>query len=354
MHPSMSFTRTLHVLTFPAVTVRYDATGQPMSLIDIRPMDMGDVMDGTIRVYRRNPWVFVSILAALIGIPTFFSQIANKYFIGIYTQVMTAANVQGWEPGVWKAFISPEALTAEGVMLLMGFVMFFLQPMASAVMVHAVSETILGRGVDFSRSFQAVKSKFGTIILAYFLYVLLILALLAPSIISVFAMIAQGKFYDIMPIFLVLFFLGSYLMFFFSIKFLFIPQSVVLDGTQAVGSLMRSYGLTSGYWWRTLGIYIFISFVVGIIVGLLGQTVTVLDLALRQVEQIPKYAVVSLGAAIDTALALFLNPIISIATTLMYYDLRIRKEGFDVILLASSLLGGASGREKQGEEVPIG
>jgi hypothetical protein len=326
-----------------------------MSLIDIRPMDMGDILDGTIRVYRRNPWVFVSILAALIGIPTFFSQIANRYFFGIYAQVISPSNMQNFSPESLRAFISPEALMAEGVMILMGLVMFFLQPMASAVMVHAVSETILGREVSFARSFQTVKPSFGTIILAYFLYVVIILAILAPM---VGALVWMGMKPDdvflVMPIFIIVMLACSILMFFFSVKFLFIPQAVVLDGTQAVGSLGRSYRLTAGYWWRILGIYIFISFIVGIIVGLLSQAVSVVELGLRAVEQIPKPLIVSLGAAVNTALALFLNPVVSIATTLMYYDLRIRKEGFDVILLASSLLGGASGREEQGVDVPIG
>lgn len=42
---------------------------QSESLIELRPMDLGDILDGTIRVYRSKPWLFVSIIAVLAGIP---------------------------------------------------------------------------------------------------------------------------------------------------------------------------------------------------------------------------------------------------------------------------------------------
>ena len=50
---------------------------QPESLIHLRPMDLGDILDGTIRVYRSRPWLFVSIIAVLAGIPMAIIQISG-------------------------------------------------------------------------------------------------------------------------------------------------------------------------------------------------------------------------------------------------------------------------------------
>ncbi len=44
-----------------------------------------------------------------------------------------------------------------------------------------------------------------------------------------------------------------------------------------------------------------------------------------------------LVTAVLAATSLLASPILSIGTTFMYYDLRVRREGFDVELMADSL-----------------
>jgi hypothetical protein len=129
---------------------------------------------------------------------------------------------------------------------------------------------------------------------------------------------------------------------------------VVLDDTSAVDSLRRSFGLSGGYWWRTFGTYILITFIINVIGFLLGQSGNIVEILLRLIPGIPPSVVGAVGAAIFTAVSLLLNPITWIVTTLMYYDLRIRKEGFDVILLASSLMGSPVERSLTTDQIPIG
>jgi hypothetical protein len=49
-----------------------------------------------------------------------------------------------------------------------------------------------------------------------------------------------------------------------------------------------------------------------------------------------------MGSVASSVLVIFIYPLIGICTALLYYDARIRKEGFDLQVLASELEG-ASG-----------
>jgi len=152
---------------------------------------------------------------------------------------------------------------------------------------------------------------------------------------------------------LITFFFCFVFIFYFMIKFLFIPQAVVLDDVGAVNALRRSFSLTSGYWWRTFGIYILILLIVSIIIGLLTRSIDLVEIGLRAIPGITQTVSIAIGSIIATAMSIAINPITSIATTLLYYDLRVRKEGFDMVLLSESLKGEEDVTDPF-QQVPIG
>jgi len=38
-------------------------------IIELRPMDVGDILDSTIRIYRAAPWTLIGIWAVIVGVP---------------------------------------------------------------------------------------------------------------------------------------------------------------------------------------------------------------------------------------------------------------------------------------------
>lgn len=337
------------------MTVRYDENGQPLSLIDIRPMDLADILDGTIRVYRRNPWVFIIILAVIVGVPIFITQFANYYIQEAITQAQIHLAEATSESAMeaLRAFRAPETVTAAAVIGVVNILMFFLTPLAQAAMVHAVSETILGREVGFVESLRAIREKIWRVILAYVLYVIIMFAFFLPFLLFVVieplsphrAGLALGLF--------LLFPVCFFFLFYFIVKFLFLPQAIVLDDVGAVEALKRSFRLTSGYWWRIFGIYLVVAVLVAIVVSLLNLLVYVVDWGMAQIVQ-AEYLSLAVGSLVKTVINVVVNPITWIATTLLYYDLRIRKEGFDLVLLAASLGGGEGESRDPWEGAPVG
>jgi hypothetical protein len=321
------------------MAVGFDEDGNLMSLIDIRPMDLGDILDGTIRVYRKRPWVFVAILAIIVSVPMFVTQVATTYMMNLGLEILNSIRISG-AMDLSGVVTSREYINASAAMLVSGFLLFFLAPIAQAAMVYTVSETILGREVDVSRSLNHIKPISGVIIFAYFLYLLIAIGVLAV-VMGIIALITMAvgiqNTLEVVSIAMFLLLIYSLFITFLTVKYMFIPQSVVLDNTSAAVGLKRSYGLSTGYWWRTFGIYVVISLVVGIISGLLGQGIKLIEVGINHIPGVTSMIGLALGGVIMTCISLFLNPVTFIASTLMYYDLRIRKEGFDLVLLSESI-----------------
>jgi hypothetical protein len=96
----------------------------------------------------------------------------------------------------------------------------------------------------------------------------------------------------------------------FIVRWLFIPQAVMLDGANAAAALRLSAGLVRGNWWRTFGR------VAAVAILVFAANVMVLGLIARGPIEIYMLVSAILGA--------FTLPYFSIAITLSYLDLKAR------------------------------
>jgi hypothetical protein len=121
---------------------------------------------------------------------------------------------------------------------------------------------------------------------------------------------------------------GIYLL----VRFLFVTQVIVLERTDVAGAFSRSSDLVKDAWWRVFGHFLLFNLpaIPGIIVvGLVRQVL----------------AHAASGTAADVWILIatgFLIPLIIFpipisATVMLYYDLRVRKEGFDLERAAAAV-----------------
>jgi hypothetical protein len=89
--------------------------------------------------------------------------------------------------------------------------------------------------------------------------------------------------------------------------------------------------LTHGSFWRIVLFY----FVIGLVSGILSDTLTLLT------GLVAGAAPLSTRTAIEVlaggVVQIFTSPFILILLTLLYYDIRIRREAFDIEMLAQSI-----------------
>ena len=254
--------------------------------LKLRPMDVGDLLDETFALYRQNFSLFAGIAAVFI--------IPETIITAIVTGVFTAS---GPAAGSVLLFIFG---------LLLGYLF---QELTTAALALAISARYLDRAITVGEAYASVGVS---------TFVTLIVALIIEGV-----LVVVGFFLLVIP--------GIYL----AVSFVFVAQTVVLERTGAWQGLQRSRELVRGSWWRVFFIWLLVSVLVGILTAIV-QGVFHAIVALAGASGVTTSVISSIASG---ATSIFLLPVQLGALTLLYYDLRIRKEGFDIELAAMSLEG---------------
>jgi hypothetical protein len=256
-------------------------------------MDYGDILDFSIKLYTRNFWPL--LLAFLLPyLPVQLLQIA----------------AQSWWATAPGQLFGPQMATSVGSSLLAVIGSIIAYPFALAATTQGISEAYLGRRPTLRSCYAGVVKRFWPLLGAVMLALLLTVG---------------GFLLLVIP--------GIYLY----IIYLFVAQAVVLENLVGWDALKRSSQLVSGYFWKCLLVILIVSIIVQVISWIaLAPLTVVFGLAAARGEsptlasQIP---LIIVGAIVG----LLLGPFQIIARTLLYYDLRIRKEGFDLQVMAESI-----------------
>ncbi len=119
--------------------------------------------------------------------------------------------------------------------------------------------------------------------------------------------------------------------FFVLIKMCLGIQTVILERLSPIAAFRRSWRLTSGSFWRIFLFYLVIGVVSGILSGILNGVAELI------VGTAPAITQSSIQVLITGVIDIFTSPFILILLTLVYYDIRIRREAFDIEMLAQSI-----------------
>src|SRR6266550_552978 len=252
----------------------------------LRPLGVGDVLDRTFTVYRSKPLIFIGI-SAIWYLLLFLVFIVLGAII--FAGSLSAFARQATTP-------SPD-LVAGAIVGIIGFgivavvVAIFLFSAQSAGIVHAAARRYLAREVTIGESFRAGLS-------------------------------AAGR----------LFFAG--LLVFLAIAALWLLVFVVGGIAAAVG---RSWRLSSGSRWRIIGIQALLG-ILNLVLSLLIGGIFGGLAAAGQTEQPGQFGVSTVvQTLVNLASTIIWAPVEWIAFTILYYDLRVRKEAFDLQLAAEAL-----------------
>jgi len=103
---------------------------------------------------------------------------------------------------------------------------------------------------------------------------------------------------------------------------------VALEEAGPLRALVRSWRLTAGSAWRTLGILFLVTLAVAVIGGLLSEILglALADLVFGESSQAALLVRTVIGALLSVAFA----PLLPLALTVLYFDQRVRREAFDL------------------------
>ena len=316
-----------------------------------RQLGLGELLDESFRLFRSNFVTFVAI-AALVLVPyqliSFALQLPFQNRIFSLTTQLNAGGVNPQSPFSVLGELAFWYLGLLGVGLLYGVVF---QPLLQGALTHVVAERYVGNEASVGSSFGAALRRAPALIgsrLLPTLVALLGFGLIGGGFAAGIAVLFSRAFADpdaasgAANSAIALSFLGVGLIFALTIvalllytRIFFTPQAVMIENQGAWASLKRSWSLTRGYFWRTVGYLLVITILVWVLVAIPSAIFTV-PLTVLGVDRQVQLLVTTV---VNTVFSVLATPFSLICYTLMYFDVRIRKEGFDIEQHTSAMLG---------------
>ena len=292
----------------------------------LRPTSVIDQLDLAFRLYRRQFVTFIGIVAVL-QVPLLFirSLYSLAYVLPFYETLLAAAEREDadalTDTGLWgPVILGFVALTALNALV---------DTLITGALAYAVSRAYLGRPTDILGAYDYLAHGPRLLsLLGAAMFVALATGVVAfgAGIVSV---VVPCSVCLMLPLALVVW---VYL----TLRFLALPQVVVLEDRGPLEAIGRTWRLVSGHLWRALGLVILVGLVTYIIPAGLDL---VMQVGLGSLPLSPA-AAVFLQGAFTGLFQIAVLPILLGTRTLFYYDVRIRKEGYDLRMHAERLTGG--------------
>ena len=274
---------------------------------ELRPLRVGEILDVSIKVYTRHAKTLFKLVVMLV---------APVQLVGAIVLISTAPNAAALNP--FAAFDPanqqlPTEFTEQDVYafiagnLLVAVLGVVAALLATAACFHAISSAYLGAPVDWRQSLSLATKRLHS--------------LLWLSVITLVA-ILLGTLACIVP--------GIWLY----VSFAVAVPALLSEDLRGIKALRRSFGLVQSRWWPTAAIVILGFLLAGLVSSMLTSVMTLLLFTDLGDSLVASATVTSVANTIAGVIA---TPFQAAIVAILYFDLRVRKEGFDLQLLASRI-----------------
>ncbi len=265
-----------------------------MNEVVLRAMSVGELLDKAFRIYRSKFLLLIAILAVALIPDSLIRLVAIFYFPGSFGSLLTS----------WAQIL--------------------IRLIATVSLTVFISYTYLEKPITFQNAFSFGLKRYWSVFGANFLVGIMIgmpIAFVGACIVFTIGSAAVGLIILFLP-----------LIVFFSAKWSMSMPAIVLENLGASDGLKRSWNLTDEYFWRVLGT----SFAATLLTWLITLLPSYAFAYLFTMVNLDPKIVQLFSLMIEQVATLIASPFSIAATVLIYYDLRIRKEGFDLQVLAES------------------
>lgn len=285
-----------------------------MQTILFEPMSVGRILDRAFAIYRNNFLRFVTIVA-LIDVPIALISTASSSWVGtkvparqrtmlerMRAQQDARSTTRQYDTSAGAP--SPFSCLGTAVTVLLTIVGAML---CQAALIKSVSETYLGNEITIGQAYRFILPKSLTLVVATIFVTLVtwlgLMLFVVPGVI-------------------------------FGLWFSLTTPAIVAEGHSATNGMSRSKALVAGNLGKVFAVGLLATLIAYVILlplsylgGLAGRMLFADHVAL---VSFMRHFAATVGQILAT-------PISAAASILLYYDLRIRKEGFDLQMLAQSM-----------------
>ena len=267
--------------------------GTPRPILDnpLGPKTLGGIFGSTFQIYGAG-FLGIVIIVAVVQVPLslvgfWVDSVLERPMVELFGSFDPLVEPPFDPSSFDNASIIEELLPVLywiGILIITSWLALILM---NGALIYGVSGQILERPIPVGRSYSFSLGRFG--------------AMLGPSILAGLAVL-------LMAITIV----GIPFAIFFGVRWAFVYQTASLERCGPLAALARSSDLVRGNWWRVFGILLLIGILLAIANGIASGVV----------DRIPL-----VGPILLLVVAVLFAPVWIIAQTLLYHDLRVRRDG---------------------------
>jgi hypothetical protein len=327
-------------------------------IIPLRPLGVGEILDGAFTAVRRNPKATLGLAAIVMtvsGLITALTSYALYHAAG--NSLSFPAAGQTFTDAQWRHLLTSFAEYALPALGIIVIISFLTQTILTGMLTAVVGHSVLGRNVSIGDAWRIARPRLWALMGTTFLAGLLVFAIwigggglaVVLGIVLIRAHLAPigGLLIAAGVITSTVFAVLCY------VRWVVAAPAVILEGQGPRASLGRSWRLTKRSWWRVFGILLLVELIVLVASGVLGVPFDILRAVVGSgsggnasgggltVVFGAQTAATSLAATLITAVggivsASVTRPVLAGAVALLYVDLRMRREGLDIALQGAS------------------
>jgi hypothetical protein len=270
-----------------------------VSVPQLRPLGVGEILDVAITIYRRNARTLLTLVFVVVAPFEILSALIQASALPEDELVTeTAPGTVDVDDELWLS------IAGFGVA---GILSFIAATIATGACFKAIADGYLGEQAEWRSALAFAARRLHSI-----LWVTILGGLL--SVLGLVLLIVPGVY--------------------LYVAFAVAVPALLTEGVRGRKALGRSRRLVKGRWWGTFGVVLLGTILVGIVEGaLVGLTAvfTTIDTA------DPTLGSFLFNTSATVLASLIATPFAAAFVTVLYFDLRVRKEAFDLQLLADQI-----------------
>ena len=261
----------------------------------LRPLEIGDLLDETFRIYRRHFLLFAGI-SVILSIPA--AGLQGYSFFTLFGSFLRSGSASSGQNFDFNTLVPSLLVIAVGyvVSLLLG-------PYGYGAVVYAACESALGRPVTVWDALRGITRRYFPI-LGYLLLGLL-----------------MGILFCLFPLWIWIW-----------VGWVAVLPVMFVENVGLGAAMRRSWQLVQGRWWRTFFILLLVVLVWYFARIALEAFIALANALIGVVAS--TYVVLAITQAAAIIVSALVNPVLQIAIVLIYFDLRVRREALDLFQLA--------------------
>jgi len=309
----------------PGPGPRYGDSAPKPGVIPLRPLGLGEILDGSFATIRRNPKATLGIAAIIM---TISAVITSSLAVSLVSLPSPGQNLSSQQAAHLLGQIFADALPVLGVTVLLTIIV---QAVLAGLLAPIIAREVSGQRISAGDAWRVAAPRLPRVLLATVLVVLAGLGpllLLGLILLIGFAAGAPPVIYAAIGV--PGFFVAVVLSIWFSTMFSLVTPVVVLERERPGAALARSWRLVRRSFWRVFGIILLAGLIVAVASAILQLPFSFLSTLFGGARGFSAGTVIAVIGTI--AAGTVTRPISAAVTVLLYVDMRMRKEGLDLAL----------------------